>query len=261
MPFLDRTQFYSPSDSSEIDWIESELSSDFGTVGAVVPARYEAFIRIFHPAATADGAPAQWADVAKSLGRVMHPKVQWHALVGSSDAEGLSGSEWKGEPPDRGGVPRHLLEPLIEIIGSMSRSELCYLGLWAGWTAVSTSMCAANRTDNNQRLSVRRGRDLPGLHFELPRASGREFSLLRGPLAATSEVLHALDPSLDGGSLIHLAWPADRSWYLGSDIDWDSSVLGGSAELVHRVSCSNVVESLRIEPTDRLTADADEVNP
>lgn len=62
-----------PKDSSAADWIEAELTGEGGAVTDVVPDRFEAYARIFHPATASDGTPVEWSAIAARLGRHMHP--------------------------------------------------------------------------------------------------------------------------------------------------------------------------------------------
>jgi hypothetical protein len=43
-------------------------------------------------------------------------------------------------------------------------------------------------------------------------------------------------------------WPEDRSWLLVSDIDLDSTLVGGSEELVQSILMSKEIEAWRVEP-------------
>jgi hypothetical protein len=61
------------------DWIESELSGSAGSVGAQVPGRYKAYVRILHPPHDLTGRRVTWAKVAEDLGRTAHPLAQWLA--------------------------------------------------------------------------------------------------------------------------------------------------------------------------------------
>lgn len=58
----------------------------------------------------------------------------------------------------------------------------------------------------------------------------------------------------------NLIWPADRSWFVASEVDFDSTLVGGSAELVNAIVQSPALEAWRVEPTDSLAFDADKIN-
>jgi len=58
----------------------------------------------------------------------------------------------------------------------------------------------------------------------------------------------------------NLIWPADRSWLVASEVDFDSTLVGGSAELIQAIVDSPKLEAWKVEPTDSLAAEADRVN-
>lgn len=65
-------------------------------------------------------------------------------------------------------------------------------------------------------------------------------------------------PSAQHPSLI---WPADRAWILVSEIDFDSTIVAGSATLVSALCADERIEALPVPEGANLQGDADEVNP
>ena len=57
-----------------------------------------------------------------------------------------------------------------------------------------------------------------------------------------------------------ILWPTDRAWVLVSDIDVDSTVIGGSRELIAALCADDRLEALPIPAGSSLAWDADEVN-
>ena len=53
----------------------------------------------------------------------------------------------------------------------------------------------------------------------------------------------------------------DRAWFLGSEIDFDSTLVGGSRQLIDEILGAPQFEAWEIGPRDYLTYDADHVNP
>ncbi|MCZ2402756.1 hypothetical protein IV498_06040 [Paenarthrobacter sp. Z7-10] len=73
-------------------------------------------------------------------------------------------------------------------------------------------------------------------------------------------------PWLDTGTGLNsetpnLAWPADRAWCLATEIDFDSTLVGGSAELIAAVVEHPGLEALEVGVETSLHWDADTVNP
>jgi hypothetical protein len=58
----------------------------------------------------------------------------------------------------------------------------------------------------------------------------------------------------------NLIWPADHSWFVASEVDFDSTLVGGSAELVETIVQCPALEAWQVEPTDSLAIDADKIN-
>ncbi len=83
-------------------WIGPRLTGAIGTVTGTVPAGFDAYVRICHPAGDGDGHWVPWSRVAETTGRRAHPLMQWHAVVGSPDYDNMEGSLWPGDDPDRG---------------------------------------------------------------------------------------------------------------------------------------------------------------
>lgn len=55
-----------------------------------------------------------------------------------------------------------------------------------------------------------------------------------------------------------LIWPADRSWFLASEIDFDSTLVGGTKDLADAILASEELEAWPIDPLDSLAAGEDD---
>ena len=89
-----------------------------------------------------------------------------------------------------------------------------------------------------------------GPRISLP---GREYILLRGPLSGIGEVRDELWPSL--------VWPGDRAWCVATDVDLDSTYVGGSAALIAELLDDLRLETWTAQIEDRVDVGADEINP
>ena len=73
------------TDVSSAVWISSaRRRGEHGSVAAHVPALFEAYARVLHPAvryAGDDDVEVPWAEVSAHNGTVAHPLVQWDALT------------------------------------------------------------------------------------------------------------------------------------------------------------------------------------
>jgi hypothetical protein len=68
---------------------------------------------------------------------------------------------------------------------------------------------------------------------------------------------HGFAPSAHCPSLV---WPADRAWALVTEVDYDSTIVGGSSELVRALVSDPRLEALPIREGADLTWGGDEVN-
>jgi hypothetical protein len=105
-------------DARAADWLVAGVRNFDHTVGSIVPAGFEAYARVFHPAWREDGAGRErvrWSGVAAARGRVMHPVAEWGSLNGSWQEDAGRASGLWDESPEIGalatevaGSARHL---------------------------------------------------------------------------------------------------------------------------------------------------------
>jgi hypothetical protein len=58
-----------------------------------------------------------------------------------------------------------------------------------------------------------------------------------------------------------LIWPADRSWFVASEVDFDSTLVGGNRGLVEALIAAPGFEVYEVTPDTKLTAFSDKLNP
>jgi hypothetical protein len=217
-------------------WIEPLLGGEFGAVTLKVPGCFPAYARICHPAVDVDGKQVDWPTVARATGRMPHALMQWHALVGSPDPFNFTGSLWPGREPERGNLVGDQLRALCEVLGAhTAEAARCFAGIWAGWGWAGPHAS----------------------HLEL-RLPDREYLLLEGPLSASVEVSH--EDRLMASQSPNLLWPADRAWFVASEIDFDSTLVGGAEDLIGAILADPGLDAWPVGPDDSLAHDADKVN-
>ncbi len=258
-------------DGAEVGaWIEPSLGGDMGAVTEQVPKLFEAYARIFHPASDDQGNDVTWAEVARRLDRVAHPEMQWHQIVGTSDTFGIAGSNWAGDIPNLGEMGIGDLDRLCAILSEHTPNpEQCYFGL-----------CEINHHPLVDAIEAEQGRRS---RLKLP--VGRDHLVLIGSLVAVVQIGDTNPPGLiwavavepgeeaprerlepdpadpfwrDAPSLI---WPGDRSWFVASEVDFDSTLVGGSRVLVEALIDAPGLEVYEVEPDTKLTAFSDKLNP
>jgi hypothetical protein len=255
-------------------WIKPALGGGIGAVTEQVPRLFEAYARVFHPASDGQGNRVSWSEVARRLGRTAHPEMQWHQIVGTADTFGIEGSKWSGGIPSLGEMEIEDLDRLCAVLAQQSADpEHCYFGL-----------CEINHHGLVDAVEAEQGSQ-PRLQLPL----GRDHLILAGPLAAVIQlgdtnpqgVSWAVSVSItapgdpeeapeppapdphdpfwrEAPSLI---WPADRSWFVASEVDFDSTLVGGNRALIEALVAAPGLEVYEVEADTRLTAFSDKLNP
>jgi hypothetical protein len=224
-------------DTSAGIWLaESALSAKPDTVAALVPASFEAVARVFHPAVRYvgdDDVEVPWASVAAANGTTTHPLMQWGSVTGSMEyfENDDQSPLWHGAPA-RGHLPAPVAERLVQVLTRWTTTpDVCWFAVAEGGAVIT---------------------DHPTLG--LPRC---EYWLINGPigLAAANMAAEPFEQSAN------LWWPADRAWCVATDVDLVSSYVAGSADCIAEVLARPDLEALPAEFTQRVTWDADQVNP
>lgn len=278
------------------DWIVPRLGPFGARVGSLVPRGFEAYARVLHPAADDDGAPVRWTDVAAACGTALHPTAQWWALAGAQAWHGEP-TRWTGGPPSQGSLPVAELAAVTEVLATHTAGgpdAEVVAALWDGFgwihgggmvatfwgfsddgppprTPIGHALRAVRRRRRLRaaRAASDRGPTPPGFgpdvtdgpRLELP---GRSYLLFRGPLGAVAGEHATPWPTAVEyrwwPQSPNLLWAADRSWCLATEIDLDSTVVGGSAALVDALLTRPDLEALPVREDDSLMADGDTVN-
>jgi hypothetical protein len=87
-----------------------------------------------------------------------------------------------------------------------------------------------------------------------------DYLLFSGPLQAAMDPGHGRRRT--GSSRSHPAfiWPADSSWYVATEVDFDSILIAGDNHLIDAVLDAEDLEAKPIEPGDCLDSRGDTVN-
>jgi hypothetical protein len=211
---------------------------DAYTVGSLVPVAFERYARILHPAWAGPGSPVRWDVVAAWSGRTIHALAQWDFL---SRPLGDPGAPCPFvEPPSPGGLPIDRLGALLRLLARYtSAGDRCFVGVWEGYGWLSLS---------DQSV----GDEL--------RLDQRTFLVTRAPIDAASSVgwrhpMGVLIPETPT-----LVWPEDQAWFVASDVDLDSTYIGGSGCLIEAVLAEASFEAWPADSSDRVSIDSDTIN-
>ena len=261
------------ADSEAGLWIPGTLARP-GTVTGTVPAGFEAYARIFHPAHARlmewdRGSPVpvqsrsmQWRELAEIRGTLAHPLMQWNAILAGYRNPVWNEPGWQYEDPLVGALAGGHLAEVVRILASHTSSPAtCTAGLWEGWGWVSgaTADVAAGKGDFEDPLPppFHRGDVAGAAKLELP---GRRYLLFNADLAVFADPGWHQANGWDMLQSPNLLWPEDRAWFLASEIDMDSTIVGGSALLIDELGQSGTVEALPVPPDGELGSMGDLLN-
>lgn len=201
----------------------------------------------------------------------MHPRVQFDALVG------VVRGRQRDYEPDVGELPPALLSALCEVLeGHTQTPEQCWFCLWDGWGWITGSPSTEVSITSASGHAVDVPPAFPPEIINGPRVSlpGRDYILFEGPVDAANELgwrsgelLREAHPELDLSDPDHfepqspnLFWPQDRSWFVATEIDLDSTYVGGSQRLVNVISGDSRFEAWPAQLDDRIDSGSDDIN-
>jgi hypothetical protein len=208
-----------PSDDlSAADWVITRLSPESGDVGMLLPPDFAAYARLLHPVITDAGDHrrlVRWRDIAPDLvpfdRRVQFPSIAAHS--------GYHESPFEGNMADED------LDALLAVLAAGTTTPLIgWFCVWDGYGDVEW-----RESGGGALHSVR--------DDGYPRIGGpqeREYWLFSGPLDAARTLQYP--PAL--------WWPDDQAWCVATDIDLDSTYIGGSRELIAELLASPDLEVL-----------------
>ena len=225
-------------DVSEARWVEESVS-EFGKVRALVPERFLAYARVFHPAYLDTGLPVRWSTVASWTGRTVHPLMQFERIANLNEDPGYLYKDppW-GSLPEHGSIPEPECRTLVSVLREFtSTPEECFFCLWEGYGNIDTRLYKAS-----SRV----------------RSPGRDYLLFRGPLDAVMSFLNRVDGFW--GDSPNIWWPKDRAWCVATDIDLFDSYVGGTEDCIKAILNNPALEALPTTPDARVDLLADEIN-
>jgi len=234
-----------PRDSSAARWLTSTLADfDSATVASIVPDAFDAYVRILHPGRIFDGTSPEgravtWEEIARAEGRKASGDASWYSSEGAADSPTAIGANWGGSGPEIG-LGREILGRLCRVLANNTAEvDRCYFGIWTGWGAEDYAALW-------QVVGKRAGTGVP--QFGLPRHAGRDYFLLCGPLKSAVELVKK--------GLMHTSpnyiWPSDRAWCVVTDIDFDSTLVGGSEALIEEIIAEDRIEAWRAGRSDAI---------
>jgi hypothetical protein len=198
--------------------------------------------------AQADGRPVDWEQIGPQ------------PVLTAEDMQRL-GSQQKD--PARGELADWALTALCDVLARHTTTpQTCYFAVWQGWgwqhddnnTGVFSSSATAYYAPGGVTPDVQPPRpapaewqlDLTGPTFSLP--PDRTYYLFEGHIDAAVRIGDWVNRDFFIPRSPNFFWLADHTWCLATEIDDDSTFIGGTPELIDELCTSQLVESLEISP-------------
>ena len=221
-------------DVSSSAWIGPRLHPFGQDIGSVIPGGFGAYARLFHPVEVDESRRERWSDVAARTGRIVHPEMQFH-MIAAPRGQTRSVDYNRRNQPRMGtlhlGHRRILVDHLRKATTTPDR---CWFAMWEGLGGLN---------DGGVRERV-----------QLP---SRNYLLYSGTIDRALET--PMDPfPLDQSP--NLWWPEDRAWFVATEIDFDSTFVGGDNGLIAELVSDERLEALPITLSAKADSAADRLN-
>lgn len=224
-----------------------------------------------------------WSEAAAMHGTTWHPLAQWGSLVrqttdtweSSVADEFLSADGWRVRPPQQGQLDAAVWPHLARTLAAHSDTDEIFVALWEGHGALVESTSGTGRVflSSDGQAAAAGGAVLSREISAAPRLQlpNRGFVVFRGTIGELSADDWPLDvpwrdriaesygfaPSALSPSIV---WSSDQAWVSVSEVDLDSTVVGGPPALIDAVCAAEGIEALPIDEGAHLDWDADKVN-
>lgn len=258
-------------------WLVAAIPKFGGSVEQLMPAGYESYVRVFHrpDQGQPDGESAtSWAEVAHRHGTILYPEAQWTALTGGQQGSPHhAGPEAPTDEPITGSLDPMQLGRLSVLLAEHTNTpEQCHYALWEGTGKTPRSWDSVPRF----RLPGRtHWLFAPVAVTEVPRCSielevsgneeqAREPDGIRGLMVfgrskRPQDSYDWVRWQREHGFVQSPSWwwPEDRAWVVHSEVDYDSTLIGGTRALANELIGDLGLECLEVTPATSLMAHAD----
>ena len=281
-------------------WLKPLMDTVWRDMHVVVPRGFPAYARIFHPMTRdrptdtgswhghprggvfpLDEQQVRWSDVATAFGTKMYPLAQFHRILGQRpDQQEIFDNEgWRYSEPLTGNLAPNILAALAaRLCEHTSTPNKGVTAIWEGWGGLTSSLGYAQLTFTDTKIPA----DIPPDSSSLPTGPGSGLlpaEAINGEtlsLPGRAYYLFNAAPQFyrDRGWVNHvpwhhsphfpqspnILWPEDRSWVMVTEIDFDSTVVAGSQELIAALVQDPAIEARPLNEGADLTRDADIIN-
>ena len=234
------------SDIGQANWLTERLD-DFkgGKVASLVPSGFEAYARVLHPVETPERGRRliRWAEIAKWSGVPLTGKSQWLEMALPEHVP-ESYRPWASQCPHIGSLYFNDARSLVATARQFTDTpEQCWCCIWHGYgtTRVPFVFPGEPTSPPLPPLIPVEVQDGAKVHTDY-----RDYFLYEESL--DDSFMKAVE-YLEGHSP-NLWWPADRAWCVASEIDLNSTYVGGSAAFIDAIIKSADIEAFEVASAD-----------
>lgn len=205
------------TDTALAKWAQERQSGDLHRVDFQVPSGFEGYCRIFHRVqSSGEGMP--WSHFAERAGVAMRADIHW------TEIERKLGNQI-GIGPETGSMDDASFQSFLQVIRDRHESDIELIaGFWNGI----------------YKFGI--------LGSETVELGLRDQVLFKSGLDALIDAARTGVADFPG-----LLWPSDRMWYMSTEIDYNSTLLGGPLDLIETVLSADSLEALPAWPDLDLT--------
>lgn len=202
-----------------------------------MPRGFASYCRLFHPARDEDEERVRWAQVAGWSGRTVHPLMAFEGISVPASGFGVGEAPWR-EDPTHGSLDEDDAVALAEFLaGFTDTPDRCFFAIWEGYGKFSPGGMSVLSYGGGKGKALSPPDEV--LSAERIKGVGRDYLLYSGSLSEIGSFFAGFwrdSPSI--------WWPEDRSWCVATDIDLDSTYIGGTAGCIDALTNSPRFEIL-----------------
>lgn len=274
-------KFLRITDAQPGNWLRERLAKNFGDPHTFVPHSFTAYARILHPIERMRPRPPETWDTIFNGGKLDFEEelVSWTQVAAAQEkhVEKYSQGEdimpaqsidpyrpwldqdgWRYGESIEGNLETNTLARIARVLAKHTNTPSDGVAaIWEGWGSGTSARCSSSRPsflESKVRQLIDGSRallnntlinddvlELPGRNHRLYEVSALDLVDPAWPARApwTDNDMHAQSPSI--------LWPMDHTWVLATEVDYDSTIISGSQELVNELLVTEGIEAFEVD--------------